>query len=291
MINKFLAIICVFISNRKGETMVSFKKALLGCVLAGIAAQSAFGAERDGAFVGVELGANKVKFKQELTYNMGQSIGGDIKADNLMPSIAIKGGYKLFFNAQRSFGARFYAQVGVGHGRLTDVRYSEGLQGAIGSMVGGAGGGGGGAGSAAIIAAATSSVFPTTGKEYHTTFIDYFVGADLLYNFAQRKAATYGLYLGVGVGGVTWAANGKEYEVSNGERSYTNFAANANFGLRLNVKDSHEIDLGVRTYFPRSKLFKASNGESPLARGAIVSDTKTYHYRPFSVLLSYVYSF
>ena len=270
--------------------MVSFKKVLLGCVLAGIAAQSAFGAERDGAFVGVELGANKVKFKQELTYNMGQSIGGDIKADNLMPSIAIKGGYKLFFNAQRSFGARFYAQVGVGHGRLTDVRYSEGLQGAIGSMMQAQG-----ISDTTLLAIATqqatSSVFPTTGKEYHTTFIDYFVGADLLYNFAQRKAATYGLYLGVGVGGVTWAANGKEYEVSNGERSYTNFAANANFGLRLNVKDSHEIDLGVRTYFPRSKLFKASNGSSPLAQGVVVADTKTYHYRPFSVLLSYVYSF
>ncbi len=273
--------------------MVSFKKALMGCVLVGLAAQSAFGAERDGAFVGVELGANKVKFKQELTYNMGQSIGGDIKADNLMPSIAIKGGYKLFFNAERSLGARFYAQVGVGHGKLTDVRYSEGLQGAIGSMVNGAGvGGGGGAGSAAIIAAATSSVFPTTGKSYYTTFIDYFVGADLLYNFAQRKSASYGLYLGVGVGGVTWAANGKEYEVSNGERSYTNFAANANFGLRLNVKDSHEIDLGVRTYFPKSRLFKASNGTSPLApTGVVVADTQTLHYRPFSVLLSYVYSF
>lgn len=273
--------------------MVSFKKALLGCVLAGIAVQSAFGAERDGAFVGVELGANKVKFKQELTYNMTGmgSIGGDIKADNLMPSIAIKGGYKLFFNAQRSFGARFYAQVGVGHGRLTDVRYSEGLQGAIKQMIQTQNSSLTEPYLTAATQQATSSVFPTTGKEYHTTFIDYFVGADLLYNFAQRKAATYGLYLGVGVGGVTWAANGKEYEVSNGERSYTNFAANANFGLRLNVKDSHEIDLGVRTYFPRSKLFKASNGSSPLAQGVVVADTKTYHYRPFSVLLSYVYSF
>ena len=142
----------------------------------------------------------------------------------------------------------------------------------------------------------TSSVFTGTNDTYYTTFIDYFVGADLLYNFAKQKNATYGLYLGVGVGGVTWAANGKEYEVSNGERSYTNFAANANFGLRLLIEESHEIDLGVRTYFPRSRLFKASNGTSPLIpelmrETAKVEDTKTFHYRPFSVLLSYTHSF
>ena len=265
--------------------MVSFKKALLGCVLAsGVLAQSAFGAEKDGVFVGVELGANKVKFKQTLDYAMqGNKISGDIKADNLMPSIAIKGGYKLFFNAERSFGARFYGQIGVGHGRLENVKYSNSLQSVVQAAYQGN-------------PNATNSVFTGTNDTYYTTFIDYFVGADLLYNFAKQKNATYGLYLGVGVGGVTWAANGKEYEVSNGERSYTNFAANANFGLRLLIEESHEIDLGVRTYFPRSRLFKASNGTSPLIpeqmrAAATVEDTKTFHYRPYSILLSYTYSF
>lgn len=264
--------------------MVSLKKALLGCVLAsGVLAQSAFGAEKDGVFVGFELGANNVKFKQTLDYSMGQKVSGDIKADNLMPSIAIKGGYKLFFNAERSFGARFYGQVGVGHGRLENVKYSNSLQSVVQAAYQGN-------------PNATNSVFTGTNDTYYTTFIDYFVGADLLYNFAKQKNATYGLYLGVGVGGVTWAANGKEYEVSNGERSYTNFAANANFGLRLLIEESHEIDFGVRTYFPRSRLFKASNGTSPLIPEAMrqmakVEDTKTFHYRPFSVLLSYTHSF
>ena len=259
--------------------MVSLKKAMLACVVAGGVLSQGVAAEKDGAFVGFELGANNVKFKQTLDYSMGQKISGDIKADNLMPSIAIKGGYKLFFNAERSLGARFYGQVGVGHGRLENVRYSDSL-----------------AGFATQAGMNTSSVFTGTNDTYYTTFIDYFVGADLLYNFAKQKNATYGLYLGVGVGGVTWAANGKEYEVSNGERSYTNFAANANFGLRLLIEDSHEIDLGVRTYFPRSRLFKASNGTSPLIpeqmrAAATVEDTKTFHYRPFSVLLSYTHSF
>lgn len=278
--------------------MVSSKKALLAGVLASVVlAQSAFGVEKDGVFVGVELGANKVKFKQTLDYAMGPaSISGDIKADNLMPSLAIKGGYKWFFGAQRNFGVRAYGQVGVGHGRLVNVEYSDSL---IGMLIQQAQQGGitDQAAQQAVANQAASSIFTGTGKTYYTTFIDYFIGADLLYNFTPKNDdITWGVYAGVGVGGVTWAANGKEYEVSNGKRSYTNFAANANLGLRVSVKENHEIDLGARTYFPKSKLFKASNGTSPLIPEAMrqmtsVKDTKTYHYRPFSVMLSYIYNF
>lgn len=278
--------------------MVSSKKALLAGVLASVVlAQSAFGAEKDGVFVGVELGANKVKFKQTLDYAMGPaSISGDIKADNLMPNLAVKGGYKWFFGAQRNFGVRAYGQVGVGHGRLVNVEYSDSL---IGMLMQQAQANGitDQALQQAAANQAASSVFTGTGKTYYTTFIDYFIGADLLYNFTPKNDdITWGVYAGVGVGGVTWAANGKEYEVSNGKRSYTNFAANANLGLRVSVKENHEIDLGARTYFPKSKLFKASNGTSPLIPEAMrqmtsVKDTKTYHYRPFSVMLSYIYNF
>ena len=274
--------------------MVSSKKALLAGVLASVVlAQSAFGAEKDGVFVGVELGANKVKFKQDLTMSMAGNtmLTGDIKADNLMPSLAVKGGYKWFFGAQRNFGVRAYGQVGVGYGRLVNVEYSDSLMGMLMGQVATA--------DPAIQQAAAnqaaSSIFTGTGKTYYTTFIDYFIGADLLYNFTPKNDdITWGVYAGVGVGGVTWAANGKEYEVSNGKRSYTNFAANANLGLRVSVKENHEIDLGARTYFPKSKLFKASNGTSPLIppqTPATVKDTKTYHYRPFSVMLSYIYNF
>ena len=262
--------------------MVSSKKALLAGVLASVVlAQSAFGAEKDGVFVGVELGANKVKFKQDLTMSQQGAtlLTGDIKADNLMPSLAVKGGYKWFFGAQRKFGVRAYGQVGVGHGRLVNVKYDMSGAGAVALQQPGV----------------TDSVFTGTRDTYYTTFIDYYVGADLLYNFDPRNDdITWGVYAGVGVGGVTWAANGKEYEVSNGKRSYTNFAANANLGLRVSVKENHEIDLGARTYFPKSKLFKASNGTSPLIppqTPATVKDTKTYHYRPFSVMLSYIYNF
>ena len=275
--------------NTFGKTFKTCAVSVLGC---GILASSAFGAEKDGAYMGVELGANKVNFKQTLDYVVDGMVhtSGDIKADNLMPSLAVKGGYKWFFGAQRNFGVRAYGQVGVGHGRLVNVEYSDSLKGLLAGMYPHLG-----AGAQAAANQAASSVFTGTGKTYYTTFIDYFIGADLLYNFTPKNDdITWGVYAGVGVGGVTWAANGKEYEVSNGKRSYTNFAANANLGLRVSVKENHEIDLGARTYFPKSKLFKASNGTSPLIppqTPATVKDTKTYHYRPFSVMLSYIYNF
>lgn len=263
--------------------MVSSKKALLAGVLASVVlAQSAFGAEKDGVFVGVELGANKVKFKQDLTMSVAGNtmLTGDIKADNLMPSIAVKGGYKWFFGAQRKFGVRAYGQVGVGHGRLVNVEYDMSGQLATALQQPGV----------------TDSIFTGTRDTYYTTFIDYYVGADLLYNFDPRNDdITWGVYAGVGVGGVTWAANGKDYEVTNGDRSYFNFAANANLGLRATIKEKHGVELGARIYFPKSEIFDANGGKSVLmerlgVRGA-TADTTTTHYRPFSVMLSYIYNF
>lgn len=239
------------------------------CVLSIALAQGVFAAEKEGAFVGAELGANQVKFKQTLSTPM---MAGDIKADSFLPSLAVKGGYKWFFT--EDFGVRAYGQVGVGYGRLNGVKYSDSL-----------------AGVSQLIPNYHNSVFTGTGKGYYTTFIDYFVGADLLYNFIQTQDMIWGVYGGVGLGGVTWIANGKEYEVSNGKRTYLGFAANANVGLRATLKEKHGFELGARFYFPKSEIFKANNGTSPLMAAVPVSETKTTHYRPFSVILSYIYSF
>lgn len=266
--------------NKRNKVLKACVAGILGC---GILASSAFGAEKDGAYMGVELGANKVKFKQTLDINMGQQISGDIKADNLMPSVAVKGGYKMFFGEERRFGFRAYGAVGVGYGRLINVKYSQNLAGAIASLAQ--------AHSSIANPNSTSSVFTGTGKTYYTTFIDYYVGADLLYNFAPKNDVIWGVFAGVGVGGVTWAANGKEYEVSNGDRSYFNFAANANLGLRATIKEKHGVELGARVYFPKSEIFEASNGTSPLMSLMPISNTTTTHYRPFSVVLSYIYNF
>lgn len=188
----------------------------------------------------------------------------------------------MVFGAQRKFGVRAYGQVGVGHGRLVNVEYDMSGMGAAALQQPGV----------------TDSVFTGTRDTYYTTFIDYYVGADLLYNFVSiNDDTTLGVYAGVGVGGVTWAANGKDYEVTNGDRSYFNFAANANLGLRATIKEKHGVELGARIYFPKSEIFDANGGKSvlmtkvnPLATAA-TADTTTTHYRPFSVVLSYIYNF
>ena len=254
---------------------------VLGC---GILASSAFGAEKDGAYMGVELGANRVKFKQDITMSMPAGnalVSGDIKADNIMPSIAVKGGYKMFFGAERRFGVRAYGAVGVGYGRLINIKYNLGGQ--LGANL-------------PQMPGVTDSIFTGTRDTYYTTFIDYYVGADLLYNFAPKNDVIWGMFAGVGVGGVTWAANGKRYEVSNGDRSYFNFAASANLGLRATIKEKHGVELGARIYFPKSEIFEANGGKSVLM-GRLnglqnaTADTTTTHYRPFSVVLSYIYNF
>lgn len=257
--------------NTFGKTFKTCAVSVLGC---GILASSACGAEKDGAYMGVELGANKVNFKQTLDNVKTQmgTLSGDITANNILPSIGVKGGYKFFFGEKRNFGVRAYGAVGAGYERLTTIKYN------------------GGFGVLKFIPKMTDSIFTTTQDTYYTTFIDYYVGADLLYNFAPKNDVIWGMFAGVGVGGVTWIANGKRYEVSNGDRSYFNFAANANLGLRATIKEKHGVELGARIYFPNSKLFEASNGTSILMF-APVGYTKTTHYRPFSVVLSYIYNF
>lgn len=229
-------------------------------------------AEKEGAYFGVEVGANKVNFKQKIyAVGMGE---GNIEADNVLPSIGVKGGYKWFFS--RDFGVRTYAALGVGYGQLKDVKYDgsyqqlELVQSAVGFE---------------------NSVFPTTNNGYFTTFIDYYVGADLLYNFAADKKTSYGLFAGLGLGGVTWIANGDEYEVSNGDRTYIDLQVNLNLGFRMNMDDKHGIEFGGRYYFPKSKIFEANGGISPLMPTVPIIYTETKHSRPFSVLLSYIYSF
>lgn len=249
--------------------MKGFKRLVLTSVAAcAVLSQSAF-AEKDGGFLGFELGANKVRFEQKVFATMD----GNIKANGVLPSIGVKGGYKWFLNEDRDIGFRLYGAVDAGYGELGDVKFGGGYKVLESNM--GMGG----------------SVFPSTKNGYYTTFIDYYVGADLLLNIGQRKDLVYGVYAGAGVGGVTWIANGKEYEVTNGDRTYIDFQASANVGLRMIWDDKHSIELGGRFYFPKSKLFEAHDGTAKIPQTTPVSYTDTKHQRPFSFLLSYVYNF
>lgn len=254
-----------------------FASALISSFLA----QGVFGWEKDGVFLGVEFGASKVKFEQKYDYAQtgaqGAPIntGNEIKANNTLPSLALKVGYKWFFGEQRNFGLRTYAQVGMGWGKLKNAEYD--IKGAHNTLVNQTG---------------KDSVFLGKDEAYYTNFMDCFVGADILYNFAQINNTVFGLYLGAGVGALKWDASGKEYEPENGKKTYTNLATNANFGLRVNIDERHEFDLGARAYSTNSKIFEAGNHISKIINTqAPITHTQTNHYRPFTVFLSYVYNF
>lgn len=231
---------------------------------------SAFGAEKSGVFAGLEVGVAQTEFKQEIaTAQMAM----DITAKATMPHINIKGGYKHFYN--EFLGVRGYGAIGVGYGKMKDIKLN-----APAAMGG---------------TQSLDSIFyaPQQNRTqgYYTTFIDYNVGADVLVNFAEISKNTYGAFAGLALGGVTWIANGKEHEVSNGERSYLNFVASANVGLRATFAQQHGVELGARFYFPKSKIFDASNGTSPLMVGQNISHTETTHSRPWAIFVGYNFSF
>lgn len=210
-------------------------------------------AENDGVFVGLELGLTETNATSKATSPVAMTI----QAKGIQPHLAIKGGYKWFFGDSKSFGTRAYGIIGTGTGSLDRI-------------IGGPGMG----------------FFGTNKHTYYTTYIDYMVGADALYNFANSDSFTFGLFAGVGLGATTWAANGKEFEPKGGTgkgRSYANFQVALNVGLRANIAKSHGIEVGGRFYFPDAQIFDAVNANS--------STTTTTHARPWQVNLSYIFNF
>ncbi len=235
-------------------------KGAIALGLSAILASSAI-AEDDGAFVGLEVGLTSVKAEAKATAPMAVTN----TAKDILPSLAIKGGYKWFFGDSKRFGTRAYGIVGVGTGSLTQLT-STIPQG--GSFI--------------------------TGSQhtYYTTYIDYMVGADALFNFANSDSFTFGLFAGVGLGGTTWAANGKEFEPKGGTgkgRSYANFQVALNVGLRANIAKTHGIEVGGRFYLPDAEIFNAVGATTPVP--GTTTTTTTTHARPWAINLSYIFNF
>lgn len=238
------------------------KKVAVALGLSAILATSAF-AENDGAFVGLEVGLTSVKAEAEATSPLALTN----TAKDILPSLAIKGGYKWFFGDSKRFGTRAYGIVAAGTGSLTQL-----------STTFPAGGG-------------NNSFISGTGHTYYTTYLDYMVGADALLNFANSDSFAFGIFAGVGLGGTTWIANGEDFEPKGGTgngRSYANFQVALNVGLRANIAQSHGIEVGGRFYLPNAEIFNAVNATTPIPG---TTTTTTTHSRPWSVNLSYIFSF
>lgn len=234
-------------------------KGAIALGLSAILASSAI-AEDDGAFVGLEVGLTSVKAEAKATAPMAVTN----TAKDILPSLAIKGGYKWFFGDSKRFGTRAYGIVGVGTGSLTQL--------------------------STTLAAGGASFISGSAHTYYTTYIDYMVGADALFNFANSDSFTFGLFAGVGLGGTTWAANGKEFEPKGGTgkgRSYANFQVALNVGLRANIAKTHGIEVGGRFYLPDAEIFNAVGATTPVAG----TTTTTTHARPWAINLSYIFNF
>ena len=236
-------------------------KGAIALGLSAILASSAI-AEDDGAFVGLEVGLTSVKAEAKAT-----SPGSVTNtAKDILPSLAIKGGYKWFFGDSKRFGTRAYGMIGAGTGSLTQL-----------STTLPAGGG-------------NVSFISGTQHTYYTTYLDYMVGADALLNFANSDSFTFGLFAGVGLGGTTWIANGEDFEPKGGTgkgRSYANFQVALNVGLRANIAKSHGIEVGGRFYLPDAEIFNAVGATTPVP----TTTTTTTHARPWAVNVSYIFNF
>lgn len=238
-------------------------KGAIALGLSAILASSAI-AEDDGAFVGLEVGLTSVKAEAKATAPAPMAVTNTAK--DILPSLAIKGGYKWFFGDSKRFGTRAYGIVGVGTGSLTQLSTTFAQGGGNASFISG------------------------SRHTYYTTYIDYMVGADALFNFANSDSFTFGLFAGVGLGGTTWAANGKEFEPKGGTgkgRSYANFQVALNVGLRANIAKTHGIEVGGRFYLPDAEIFNAVGATT--AQGQ--ATTTTTHARPWAINLSYIFNF
>lgn len=236
-------------------------KGAIALGLSAILASSAI-AEDDGAFVGLEVGLTSVKAEAKATAPMAVTN----TAKDILPSLAIKGGYKWFFGDSKRFGTRAYGIVGVGTRSLTQLSTTNAVGGGNVSFLSG------------------------SRHTYYTTYIDYMVGADALFNFANSDSFTFGLFAGVGLGGTTWAANGKEFEPKGGTgkgRSYANFQVALNVGLRANIAKTHGIEVGGRFYLPDAEIFNAVGATTPVPG----TTTTTTHARPWAINLSYIFNF
>ncbi|MGX2984078.1 outer membrane beta-barrel protein [Helicobacter sp. 23-1048] len=120
-------------------------KGAIALGLSAILASSAI-AEDDGAFVGLEVGLTSVKAEAKAT----SPVPITNTAKDILPSLAIKGGYKWFFGDSKRFGTRAYGMIGAGTGSLTQLT--------------------------STLPTGATSFITGTQHTYYTTYLDYYGG-------------------------------------------------------------------------------------------------------------------
>ncbi|PAF42050.1 outer membrane protein [Helicobacter sp. 11S03491-1] len=237
------------------------KRILVGG-LCSLVLNSFLAAEDSGAFLGLSYQYGSVKFKQDLNMNITTPLATtntpkSIREKTSMNGAGIKIGYKQFFGQSKWFGLRYYAFLDYGYSNFG------------------------------------KKVLPD--EDYYVHMLNYGVGLDTLWNLVNTQNGSFGLFVGVGVGGDTWIANGKEYQKKqfpNGKANYTNFQTLIDAGLRTNFHKHHGFELGVKIPLLQDEIFKDVNDTlRPNVATTIKENLKTDIQRRYSVYLSYLYTF
>lgn len=180
--------------------------------------------EISGAFVGFEVG-NGTAMRKSLD---NESV--TIQSDATVLDYRLNAGYKHFFNEW--LGVR----AGLGFGYAAAINGDK----------------------------MTSNTNGATAENQTTSdFFTYGLNADVLASFYSDEVASFGAFVGVGLGGMSYKYTYKVIEAgkttSTESISANGFYADARVGLRLQAAN-HGVDLGARIPFTQSKGSKNVNG-------------------------------
>lgn len=262
----------------------AFKPFVALFALASVASNVA--AERNGAFVGAEIGmsgggeikssyykcqATDTTVEYPVCSDAGQGSEG-LSSDGGV-DYGFVAGYKLFVTPY--FGLRAYANINVAH-----------------------------------------LAFEARGGKLakaNVTMLNYGANVDLLGNFVVKGDSSFGGFVGLGIGANTWL--GKDLDKLRGfyetnlandisllglKRNITSFDMALNVGLRGTLQKVHGVEIAFRVSFFGSRAFyeyydeyqkKQNNAGKEIAYLNKQIEANTTIYNPYSILLRYTYSF
>ncbi|PAF44473.1 outer membrane protein [Helicobacter sp. 11S02596-1] len=215
-------------------------------------------AEDSGLFAGVSYQIGKSHLDEKGSTAMQQ--GGMVVEqhhnviDELTNGAGIQLGYKQFFGASKALGLRYYGFLDYGYTNF-------------------------------------GSKILHNGEDYYTHMLGYGVGADVLWDFINKESQDFGVFAGVGIGGETWIANGKEIQEQNlpkGKASYVNFQTTIDVGLRSNLYKHHGFEIGMKIPLLEQTIFEDKDDNSKIV---VSTSDRTIVKHKYSFYVSYLYTF
>ncbi|PAF46972.1 hypothetical protein BKH46_05915 [Helicobacter sp. 12S02634-8] len=248
------------------------KKVIFGtlCALASI---SVGVAEESGVFAGVSYQGGQVHLRENYggfasmrgTHIPNSDFDENYNKNPMINGAGLKLGYKQFFGESKHFGLRYYAFLDYGYANFGAIIPKKGKDGT------------------------------TAYDDYYTHMLSYGVGVDALLNLIEKDNASFGVFVGVGVGADTWIASGKDFQKQffpNGKVSMVNFQTTIDAGLRTNIYQHHGFEIGVKVPLLQDNIFSDKDDNvQPEPVAMMTMHNQTRIKRDYSVYVSYLYTF